>query len=558
MHTTLNAQEMPLHKVFSDDFLFTIPSVQRPYSWTTDQAGELLDDLLEFIEHHGITERNIEQVPEPYFLGSIVLVKGEKPEAEVLDGQQRLTTLTILLSALRSYLPEEYANEIDELIVQRGSRIRKIEDTYRLRLRKKDNDFFKKYIQERDGITKLTKHTPVKTDSQALIRDNALYYLERFNDLDESTLVTLPSVIATLCYMVVVSTPNFDSAFRIFTVLNDRGLDLMVTDILKAKIIGKIPESEQEIYTEKWEDIESALGREQFNELFSHIRMILQKRKGAGNLKDEYDSILENMSGKTFIDEILIPYSDIYIRIKNYKTSFANDPETVKILEFLNRIDNIDWIPVAMYYMHHYNNKNVLAFLKRLERFAAVHMILRKNFNWRQSKYSTILRELEQGKDPFSQESTLNLTDDEKKEVIEALNGDVYKKLKDTAKRYVLLRLDALLSKGQPSYDYNTITIEHVLPQTPPKESEWTKNFPDIEQYVHKLGNLVLLTTKKNSRAKNFDFNRKKSTYFQSKDGISTFALTTQVIQESEWTPKVLERRQKLLLDLLIKEWDLQ
>jgi uncharacterized protein with ParB-like and HNH nuclease domain len=209
MHTPLNAQEMPLHKVFSDDFLFTIPSVQRPYSWTTEQAGELLDDLLEFIEHHGITEKNIEQIPEPYFLGSIVLVKGEKPEAEVLDGQQRLTTLTILLSALRSYLPEEYANEIDELIVQRGSRIRKIEDTYRLRLRKKDNDFFKKYIQERDGITKLTKQTPVKTDSQALIRDNALYYLERFNDLDEFTLTTLPSVIATLCYMVIVSTPNF-------------------------------------------------------------------------------------------------------------------------------------------------------------------------------------------------------------------------------------------------------------------------------------------------------------------------------------------------------------
>ncbi|WP_326946666.1 DUF262 domain-containing protein [Bacillus alveayuensis] len=194
--------------------------------------------------------------------------------------------------------------------------MRKIEDTYRLRLRKKDNDFFKKYIQERDGITKLTKQTPVKTDSQVLIRDNALYYLERFNDLDESTLTTLPSVIATLCYKVIVSTPNFDSAFRIFTVLNDRGLDLMVTDILKAKIIGKIPESEQEINTEKWEDIESALGREQFNELFSHIRMILQKRKGAGNLKDEYDSILENMSGKTFIDEILIPYSDIYIQIK--------------------------------------------------------------------------------------------------------------------------------------------------------------------------------------------------------------------------------------------------
>ncbi|MCQ5365889.1 DUF262 domain-containing HNH endonuclease family protein [Anoxybacillus salavatliensis] len=557
MRTTLNAQEMPLHKIFSDDFLFTIPSVQRPYSWTIEQAGELLDDLLEFIEHHGITEKNIEQIPEPYFLGSIVLVKGEKPEAEILDGQQRLTTLTILLSALRSYLPSEYADEIDDLIVQKGSRIRKIEDTYRLQLRKKDNPFFRKYIQEREGITKLTDKTEVKTDSQALIRNNALYYLERFNDLDESILTTLPSVIATLCYMVVVSTPNFDSAFRIFTVLNDRGLDLMVTDILKAKIIGKISEDEQEIYTEKWEDIESSLGREQFNELFSHIRMILQKRKGAGNLKDEYESILENFSGKKFIDEVLVPYSDIYMKIKNYRTEFAGDEEAIKILEFLNRIDNVDWIPVAMYYMF-LNDEKISEFLKCLERFAASHIILRKNFNWRQSKYSTILRELEQGKSPFSEDSTLNLTKEEKKEVIEALNGDVYKKLKDAAKRYVLLRLDSLLSKGQPYYNYSVVTIEHILPQNPPKGSEWTKNFPNIEQYVHKLGNLVLLTVKKNSRAKNFDFQRKKSTYFQLKDGISTFALTTQVIREKEWTPEVLERRQKLLVNLLIKEWRLE
>lgn len=57
LKTTLFAQETPLHKVFSDDYLFTIPSVQRPYSWTTNEAGELLDDLLDFIEHYGITEK---------------------------------------------------------------------------------------------------------------------------------------------------------------------------------------------------------------------------------------------------------------------------------------------------------------------------------------------------------------------------------------------------------------------------------------------------------------------------------------------------------------------
>ena len=73
MEKTLNAEEKPLFKVFSDEFLFTIPSVQRPYSWTTEEAGELLEDLLEYIDQQNITEGNIAQINDPYFLGSIVL-----------------------------------------------------------------------------------------------------------------------------------------------------------------------------------------------------------------------------------------------------------------------------------------------------------------------------------------------------------------------------------------------------------------------------------------------------------------------------------------------------
>jgi uncharacterized protein with ParB-like and HNH nuclease domain len=213
LKTTLSAQETPLYKVFSDDFLFTIPSVQRPYSWTTDEAGDLLNDLLDFIEHYGITEENIGDIDEPYFLGSIVLVKQDGPWAEVLDGQQRLTTLTILLAVLRDYLTDEYASEIDNMIVQKGSKIRNIADTYRLRLRNRDDEFFRKFIQEKGATQKIKNDTPVKTDSQKAIRDNALYYIERLNDLDEQTVKTLPGMIATLCYFVIVSTPNLIQLF---------------------------------------------------------------------------------------------------------------------------------------------------------------------------------------------------------------------------------------------------------------------------------------------------------------------------------------------------------
>jgi hypothetical protein len=96
-----------------------------------------------------------------------------------------------------------------------------------------------------------------------------------------------------------------------------------------------------------------------------------------------------------------------------------------------------------------------------------------------------------------------------------------------------------------------------MLPQTPAQGSEWEERFPVLEPYVHKLGNLVLLTRKENSQSKNFDFQKKKNSYFRSRNGVTNFALTTQVIQEKEWTIEVLERRQVMLIGLLMDEWKL-
>ncbi len=556
MEKTLSAEEMALHKVFSDDFLFTIPTVQRPYSWSTDEAGDLLDDLLDFIEQHAISEENITQGGDPYFLGSIVLVKKGRNQAEVLDGQQRLTTITILLGVLRDYLGEDYARNIKNMIAQEGNRLLQTKEQYRIQLRKRDQSFFKHYIQEDGATAKIKSDTVTKTDSQRCIRENALYLINRLNNLSPSIVKTLPGVIAARCYIVVVSTPNFDSAFRIFTVLNDRGLDLMSSDIIKARTIGDVLENEQDDYTMKWEEVEVALGRDRFNKLFEHIRMIIQKRKGGTNLKDEYDEILSNINGKRFIDDYLIPYSEIYLKLVDYQTYYFNNPQMMKLLSIMGRIDNVDWITVAMYYIRNYGDRTE-EFLNRLETYAATSMILRRNFNWRMSRYSAVLKEMDRGVDIFSEDSTLEVADIDRKEVLELLKGDVYIDLKDTAKRYILLRLDSLLTKGQPFYNHSVITVEHVLPQTPKEGSEWLKQFAKPEEYVHKLGNLVLLTRSKNSQAKNYEFNKKKTSYFQSSGGVTSFALTSQVLQMTEWTPAIVKKRQKQLIQLLIKAWDL-
>ena len=113
MSVSIHATEKALFKIFSNDFAFMIPPYQRPYAWTTEQTSELLSDVLSFLGNGSepITEVN------PYFLGSIVLIKDEEAlESDVVDGQQRLTTLTILLAALRTLVNSEYAAEITEYI----------------------------------------------------------------------------------------------------------------------------------------------------------------------------------------------------------------------------------------------------------------------------------------------------------------------------------------------------------------------------------------------------------------------------------------------------------
>jgi hypothetical protein len=555
----IHGAEYAIRKVFSDDFVFTIPLYQRPYAWTTEQAEEMLEDFITFL---GDDNEPIEEV-NPYFLGSIVLIKEDTPDAQVVDGQQRLTTLTILLAALRASVPTEHANDLTTFLYQKGSLISGTPNRYRLTLRERDQDFFKKYIQDEGGINKLKDLSPVGlSDSQQNIKENGLRFLWRLEKLPEPQRVCLAQFIVTRCFLVVVSTPDLDSAYRIFSVLNNRGLDLSLPDILKADIIGKIPEQKQEAYSRKWEDTEQALGRERFEALFSHIRMINRKAKLRESVIKEFRQYVHPTNNpQHFIDKTLCPYADAFSELKNCAYENERRAEQVnQLFWWLNRLDNSDWVPPAILYLSdNRNNPDQLEhFFTDLERLAAGLMIQRSNINERLERYSQLLTAIEREDNLFSSDSPLQLTREEQRHILKILDGDLYSIQK--IRLYVLQRLDTALSKGNASYDFSTITIEHVLPQKPAQGSEWETLFPsqqEREKYVHRLGNLVLLSRRKNSEAQNFKFEQKKKTYFSThKDKlVSPFTLTTQVLREQEWTPAVIEKRQKELIGVLKKVW---
>ena len=111
----------PLGKVFSSDYIFSIPFYQRPYAWTTEETEELLDDVLAFLGDDPETDATPVRDLRPYFLGSVVLVKRpHDPHAEVVDGQQRLTTLTLLFAQIRDLAPSDEERKHFAPVRQRG------------------------------------------------------------------------------------------------------------------------------------------------------------------------------------------------------------------------------------------------------------------------------------------------------------------------------------------------------------------------------------------------------------------------------------------------------
>ncbi len=559
----IRGEQYPIQKVFSDDFAFEVPSYQRPYAWTTENAGELADDLLQFL---GTGKDPIDDL-NPYFLGSIVLIKGDAPDAQIVDGQQRLTTLTILLAALRAHVPAEYARAITPFLYEQGNPLTDAPNRYRLLIRSRDRDFFRDNVQDDNGgIARLASlQSKGLSDSQRNIRDNALLLVERVRALDEAQRIRLAQFIIRRCLLVIVSTPDLDSAYRIFSVLNDRGLDLSYADILKAEIIGKIlPDTAQPEYTTKWEDAEESLGRLDFQALFSHIRTIVRKVRPKDTVLKEFREYVSEPTGdsRRLIDGTILPYATACHTIVN--AAYANGAGSERVndlLRWLNRIDNIDWLPPAMLYLTRHGDKptSMLPFFSDLERLAASMMVRRLYINRRAERYNRLLTAIDENVDLFDAGSPLQLQPGERQATLDILNGDFYEQ-NARPRQYVLLRLDRALAGAEAVYAYPTITIEHVLPQRPPAGSVWTRWFPTPEQrdaYVHRLGNLVLLSRTKNAQAANYDFEQKKRAYFTSNGGVSPFALTTQVLQERAWTPQIVERRQAELMQRLKDLWRL-
>lgn len=568
MAKTLEAHDKLIREIFEGSYQFEIPDYQRPYAWTTEQAGELFDDLVSAMQDaraNGATSQ--------YFLGSIVLIKNDRdPKAMVVDGQQRLTTLTILFAALRAAW--EAANyppgvkSVTPFLYEEGDEMLGKATGYRFTAREEDADFFRTNIQEPGGIAQLVASTDKLKDSRLRYRENATLLLEKAKALSPDDLNALWKFLANDCSLVVISTPDLEAAYRIFSVLNNRGLDLAPIDIIKAEVLGSIRriggEDKARAYSKKWSAIESQLGRDAFGELFGHIRTIYAKQKQRATLVKEFQEyVTEYKTPADLIDNVIQPYAEVWDFVRDADFEATEHAETINdYLSWLNRVDFKDWVPPALVYFKRFRQqpKLLAEFFKSLERLTYFLLVTKVGINERIETYAALTKEIEPEtfKGDLAALTTLTLTDAQKRKFVAALDGDVYDDL-PKARMALVLRLESLVrAPGVQLQD--AVSLEHVLPQTPPDGSDWIKWFPDEDErngWTHRLANLVPLDRKKNSSASNYDFAKKKDAYFRGKGTASPFVLTQEVRSEKEWTPTLLAERQKRLVGVLKDHWNL-
>ena len=548
----IEANKGILKKIFSEEFWFIVPQYQRPYVWQEENIQELIDDLYYAFENKQNSE---------YFLGALVLkrtTEKEFREYEILDGQQRLTTLCMMMAVIRDLIKKpQYKYTLSQMIYQEENELLKVPSRNRIKYNTRDKvkDFVKDYIiangstRKRD-LVNYHEDTNISVSNMAKAISTMHTIFENKENLESFAVFLLNNVL-----FIYVSTDNTEDAFRLFTILNDRGIPLSNADILKSINIGEIGEEDLDEYSKHWEYLEEKYHKG-FDRFLSFVRTILLKNKPSSNLLDEYEKNIYQKNilkkGKNTID-FLIELDGIYDKIidlndENLSNEYKNLVTIMKL-----GLHSDEWIPTVLSYFLKFEYYNLYEFIKKLEYKFIGDLMSNVSPSKRRENLNNIIKTIE----IVSKENidilfeNRELFDIDKNIFRKNINGDIYGK-KYT--KYLLLKMEYLMNDNSVYLsNYKEISIEHVLPQNPLKKSHWRRDFTEEQRklWTNKLSNLVLISNKKNVKLANLDFKKKKEEYLKNRMDVFNSSKIF-LDKSSKWDETNLRNRQNIMVNMLI------
>lgn len=565
---TFDPENQTISEIFKCDEIYRIPEYQRQYSWTDEHLEELWEDL-----YTEFTQKN-----KCYFLGSIVVVENDIYH-DLIDGQQRITTLMIMLNVLEKNFADINKNNKDKRTVKLKTiqdRIKNENDYSRLQLQsyKAYDSIFKKYIinaQDFSTYIKPNKKDLNSNEPKFKYINTAHFFYNNFKNLSDKELGKFVDFIFYNVNIIKIICSDESFAIKLFQVLNDRGLDLSGADIIKAYMIGKFPKKDtngKSVFESNWSTIENTVSNYDLK-MDDFLTYYMYYKLGANpkrQMSDEMKKIIDSNGASTVIYE-MSNFAD------SMKEIFDSKDNTIYSLRYIPWNFYVTTILTTAEYVN-YPNKEEL--FKEIRRFFYICLISGKTLNGiKQTSFNLISL--------ISQKTNLSKI----KELIDKFIEDnrllrtVYLNLKDKNVygekwlKPLLLSLDYTLRDSSNTTFVpidSKLNIDHILPiaYKNEKNKEWSYiDENKAMEVIDSLGNMALLTETKNKQLLHRGFEYKIKVY-QGKDeqgndigGFITFQTTINIITEYNKTKKLwdtyeIKQRTKYLIKEIEKMLDIE
>jgi len=557
-------ESLSVKKLFGNaDALYKIPRYQRPYKWEDEQVEKLWDDIYEAYQNNEVN----------YFLGSIITAKPMDDEnstyMDVIDGQQRLTTLMILFCAVRDTYPEINKEKIEfdpsaiDIEVIKNS-IEMLNRSGRLKLftHPQHQSDFESLIIKGDirNIKKPHKYQIRGDEPKFKFMNTAYIFREKIDALGRVEVGEFINYIFNKVYVIRIDCSNREFAIKLFQVLNDRGMDLTSADLIKSFLIEKlykkykddkeISKQKAEQFISDWQAMEQTINESDIslNDLFIIYEYYILNINPKKSLYEELQRVFKDKDSNEIVGHMK-KFSETY-----YKEIYEKNDRVLYSFWYIRW--NMYWKSILLTALiNEYPHYEELE--KQLRRFYYLYWIAGKTLSQIKQTSFNLIKWVKDNRDIL----------DIKKELDRKIREDGIEKLALTNLvsnhvssepwiKPILLMMeynmtdDSKLSFIEMNRD---VHLEHILPIEYKKYPEWYHISNDLaKKWINSAGNLTLLSGKKNIEASNNPFKVKidvykgKGKYDDKNEKITAFLTTQKIVEDyGDWNEESMKERWK-------------
>ncbi|WP_432623442.1 GmrSD restriction endonuclease domain-containing protein [Bifidobacterium sp.] len=564
----MDAGKKILLDLFTGSLRFVVPVYQRRYSWGEAQCRQLWYDIVTAGRHPDRT----------HFTGSIVWMQegGIGPDGvsqcQLIDGQQRLTSVTLLLIALAEYA-REHSGSLSfsaDMIIDRGYLIDKYangENRYKLTLSGDDREALRGMC---DHVAALDRPNHAETDSS--LKANLDLFRSLVAAIDDANVVW--NGLQRLEVVSVTLDQGHDEPQLVFESMNSTGLDLETSDLVRNYMLMGCPMAEQKtLYADYWLPMERILGNLSFD-AFLHDWMVVTLKRPVSKGRAMYsefkrfaaDSSMPRMERTRGLLENMLEYAGYYAVIKGIAASGSGDANVDRRLESIQNLDSSVTDSLLLYMFAAWKHNRVsrdglLRMLADLESYLFRRMVCSVSSNGLNKLVPSLIARLDSAEDDLVETfAALLLTETAKatrmptdEEFRQALFGeDLYRPTSRC--KYLLAGLENHNHPKDPR-SFNGYTIEHIMPQNAMAHTEWRSMLGDPDRFpllVNSLGNLTL--TAYNSELSDGTFEQKKSRAIGGYDS-EYLSISAELHDATQWDEHAIAQRGARLADLALQVW---